>query len=845
MAINIKLNSTNILNEGEVLDESTIEILEDDIKTIASQASTFEPPKNGKPGDVLTKTETGTIWKETLNASNYYTKSEITTMIGANNSAANIKVGTEKSVVSAINALYDLCNTLSDKTELIDLNDRLNQVMNSVAENIKNIDLNKTNIDKNTQDIKNLSDLLDSFLNSNDGSSLSSLLKDIENIKIKNSEQDRRIDDLESTLQDINLDISKLMDNLTQLDAKLSKEITDLKTSNDEEHTAINGKIDSVRDELLDAIANGVGDFDYRTDFENLLNKINAINEDIANNIKPDIENLKGRVSTNEQNINSLLTRVTDAENRLNQHDTDISDINSNIGKIQQDVQDLVNRITNEENKIPLNLTNGNKQGSLIQSDYVDPTLLNNNADGVNSAVFGTNNIMHTDSGFAIGKYCNHLEDQENNPIFFVGDGTSGNLLNLLSMSIENTYLHSNNIIIDKNLNVANASINELTSYKIIIPSVDSDSNSCELSVAGVFKDSEGNLGNNSTILSSDNTGRPVWKKINLDLISDGGIDYVGRFFNTSANQPPIDTIINITQGEIFNDYVNNKALGDYSHAEGRSSYAIGTASHASGNNSAAVGDVCFAHGWNIIAGKTVNSDYGDYDYNNGTDANISSDNKFNQQFIVGRNNVCNQNTIFAVGCGASSTSRKNVFEATSSGISVDGTIVSTGNITSPNITDINTRLTNLINEYNGQTSGKLDNIQFDGKNLLIDGYIKDIEGSNPKNNQILSWDDVNGNLKWVNCTAIDSGNFKFTTTISSWYTTTVNGASIYSKDINHNFKANNGDTFTDPRSIEVIAYNSENVRVYLSYKVYDDDLNKITVYSPVNNSTFIIIKQI
>ena len=400
-------------------------------------------------------------------------------------------------------------------------------------------------------------------------------------------------------------------------------------------------------------------------------------------------------------------------------------------------------------------------------------------------------------------------------------------------------------IYIKANSNVTNASINELTSYKIIIPSVDSSSNSCELSVAGVFKDSEGNLGNNSTILSSDNTGRPVWKKINLDLISDGGIDYVGRFFNANANQPPIDTIIDITQGEIFNDYVNNKAPGNYSHAEGLSSYAIGTASHASGNNSAAVGDVCFAHGWNIIAGKTVNSDYGNYDYNNGVDANISSDNKFNQQFIVGRNNICNQNTIFAVGCGASSTSRKNVFEATSSGVNVDGTIVSTGDITSPNITDIDNRLTNLINEYNGDTSGKLNNIQFDGKNLLIDGYIKDINGVNPKNDQILSWDDVNGNLKWINCTAVESDKFKITESISSWYNTTINGVQVYSKDITHNFKNKNGDTFTDPRSIEVIAYNSENVRVYLSYKVYADDLNKITVYSPVNDNMFIIVKQI
>ena len=846
MAIDIKLNSINILNDGEVLTEDAIEILEDDIKTIAAKASTFEPPKNGSTGSVLTKTKDGISWElVTLDNFDCYTKSDIISMIGPNNVASNIKFNTEKSVVSALNTLYDLYNRLDGDTnaELSDLNDRLDQVIASVAENIKNIDLNKTNIGKNTQDIKNLSDSLNNFLNSNN-SSLNSLLSEIETIKNKNNEQDGKISNLENTLKDVDSDINNLDTRLTQINSNLSSEITKFKEDNNNQHVAIDERINSVRDELLNAISNNAGGGN-QTGFDNLLSKIDEINDDITNNIKPDIENLKERVLVNEQNINSLLARVTKAEDRLNQHDTNIDNMNSNIGKIQQDIERLANRVTNTENGILLNLANGDKQGTLIQRDYEDPTLLNNNADGVNSIVFGTNNIMHTEYGFAIGKYCNHLEDQENNPIFFVGNGTSGNLLNLLSMSVENTYLHSNNIIIDNNLNVANASINELTSYKIIIPSEDSSSNSCELCVAGVFKDSKGNLGNISTILSSDSTGRPVWKTINLDLISDGGIDYVGRFFNTNANQPPIDTIIDITQGEIFNDYVNNKAPGDYSHAEGCSSYAIGTASHASGNNSAAVGDVCFAHGWNIIAGKTVNSDYGNYDYNNGADANISSDNKFNQQFIVGRNNVCNQNTIFAVGCGASSTSRKNVFEATSSGINVDGTIVSTGDITSPNITDIDNRLTNLINEYNGDTSGKLNNIQFDGKNLLIDGYIKDINGVNPKNDQILSWDEVNGNLKWINCTAVESDKFKITETINSWYNTTVSGVQVYSKDIKHNFKDKNGDTFTDPRSIEVIAYNSENIRVYLSYKVYTDDLNKITVYSPVNDNIFIIVKQI
>lgn len=53
--------------------------------------------------------------------------------------------------------------------------------------------------------------------------------------------------------------------------------------------------------------------------------------------------------------------------------------------------------------------------------------------------------------------------------------------------------------------------------------------------------------------------------------------------------------------GEIFNDYSNNIASGQYSHAEGHQTTASGSGSHAEGNNTLASSDCQHVQGqWNI-----------------------------------------------------------------------------------------------------------------------------------------------------------------------------------------------------------------------------------------------------
>lgn len=52
----------------------------------------------------------------------------------------------------------------------------------------------------------------------------------------------------------------------------------------------------------------------------------------------------------------------------------------------------------------------------------------------------------------------------------------------------------------------------------------------------------------------------------------------------------------NVPKGEIFNDYTNNKAPGDYSHSEGRNTTASGNCSHAEGENTVSSGETGSSH---------------------------------------------------------------------------------------------------------------------------------------------------------------------------------------------------------------------------------------------------------
>lgn len=90
----------------------------------------------------------------------------------------------------------------------------------------------------------------------------------------------------------------------------------------------------------------------------------------------------------------------------------------------------------------------------------------------------------------------------------------------------------------------------------------------------------------------SDTSTKPVQNKIVTSAINDklDIDDAVGK--NTTGTEYTIDgkTVVAKAGAEIFNDYENNKAVGQYAHAEGGGTTASGPLSHAEGNSTTASG---------------------------------------------------------------------------------------------------------------------------------------------------------------------------------------------------------------------------------------------------------------
>jgi hypothetical protein len=89
------------------------------------------------------------------------------------------------------------------------------------------------------------------------------------------------------------------------------------------------------------------------------------------------------------------------------------------------------------------------------------------------------------------------------------------------------------------------------------------------------------------------NTNYTVYAK-EEDLV---GKNVTGTIYNINGSE------VTAAEGaEIFNDYTNNKASGNYSHAEGSSTTASGGNSHAEGYNTKASGYASHAEGYNTKA---------------------------------------------------------------------------------------------------------------------------------------------------------------------------------------------------------------------------------------------------
>ena len=146
----------------------------------------------------------------------------------------------------------------------------------------------------------------------------------------------------------------------------------------------------------------------------------------------------------------------------------------------------------------------------------------------------------------------------------------------------------------------------------------------------------------------------------------DGKAGGVGQ--NTTGTEYIISNIT-YTAGdgaEIFNGYVNNKAIGKYSHAEGRNTTTIGDYSHAEGIYTKASSSYSHAEGYLTIVS-------GDYSHAEGyytTASNYASHagGKYNKAMTNSSGSSDNTGDAFVIGNGTSKTALSNAFRVTYGG---------------------------------------------------------------------------------------------------------------------------------------------------------------------------------
>lgn len=157
--------------------------------------------------------------------------------------------------------------------------------------------------------------------------------------------------------------------------------------------------------------------------------------------------------------------------------------------------------------------------------------------------------------------------------------------------------------------------------------------------------------------------------------------------WKVSSNPPSSEDVVG---GEIFNNYVKNKALGKFSHAEGNSTEASGDSSHAEGSNT-------IASGINSHAQGNATKVSGNNSFGGGTNTLVSGGNTFgfgegvtsdySNQFVVGKFNSNSDDSIVEVGYGNSDTDRKNIFSIEKSGVVLSGTNSLSANNTANTLT--------------------------------------------------------------------------------------------------------------------------------------------------------------
>lgn len=208
-------------------------------------------------------------------------------------------------------------------------------------------------------------------------------------------------------------------------------------------------------------------------------------------------------------------------------------------------------------------------------------------------------------------------------------------------------------------------------------------------------------------IINGGTVGESMYNK----EMSYGGNTYIGGFGS-----------------EIFNDYINNKSIGAYSHVEGNSNVTTqnasyghaegnetvcsGVSAHSEGQNTTASGDASHASGNNTIASGNYSSAYGSFTIAQNQD-----------QFVCGKYNVAGNDYIFAIGNGSGTSNRSNAMT-----VDISGNLTlsqESGQQSSPSVGNVKAatgvRLSTVRNYLSASTSSTtLAGLPYNGTELII-----------------------------------------------------------------------------------------------------------------------------
>lgn len=102
--------------------------------------------------------------------------------------------------------------------------------------------------------------------------------------------------------------------------------------------------------------------------------------------------------------------------------------------------------------------------------------------------------------------------------------------------------------------------------------------------------------------MTDDTAGSISRMQIYRGFGSNTTVSAVGRDVSGESFTIDEDNVTAADGAEVFNDYMNNVATGNYSHAEGSGTKAIGDMSHVEGLTTVASGDYSHAEGWDTFA---------------------------------------------------------------------------------------------------------------------------------------------------------------------------------------------------------------------------------------------------